>query len=353
VRRKESLVGSSRSGIVRRAAVVAVAVATAVSCSSSTVSHAVPTSVSPAVALTTTASTSTTVPPPLVAALAAWKLDQPWSRAVVLDDNGQLLVFSGLDAAKRSLSRVVRINPGTGQLTAGPKLPRVVHDAAGTMLGTVALLIGGGEQETGYDNVTAVTGPRTGSDIGRLPQPRSDLAAIAVGSTAYVIGGYDGKNLLAAVLATDDGAAFATVGQLDPAVRYPAVASTGGILYVFGGKVAVGQTDAIQRFDPATGTLRIVGHLPMPTGHAMAFVLGGTVYVAGGRVGNGDSDSANRVSADVWAFDPSSGKVDLAGMLPYPVADAGVAVVGDQAYIVGGETNSADAATSSVIVLHR
>lgn len=292
-------------------------------------------------------------PTPLVAEAATWKLDQPWSRAVVLEDGGQLLVFSGLDAAKRSLARVVRVDPGTGRLTAAPKLPRVVHDAAGTRLGTVALLLGGGEQETGFDIVTAVTGPRAGSDIGHLPQPRSDLAAVTVDSTAFVIGGYDGKNLLAAVLATDDGVAFAAVGQLDPAVRYPAVVAAGGMVYVFGGKTAVGQADAIQRFDPATGTVRTVGHLPTPIGHAMAFVLGGRIYLAGGRVGNGDSDSANQVSADLWSFDPARGTVDRAGMLPYPVADAGVAVVGDRAYLVGGETNGADAATSSVIVLHR
>ncbi len=184
---------------------------------------------------------------------------------------------------------------------------------------------------------------------------RSFLAAsmVAVGSTAFVIGGYDGKNLLAAVLATDDGVAVATVGQLDPAVRYPAVVAAGGMVYVFGGKTAVGQTDAIQRFDPATGTVRTVGHLPTPIGHAMAFVLGGTIYLAGGRAGNGDSDSANQVSVDPWVFDPARSTVDHAAMLPYPVADAGVAVVGDRAYLVGGETNSADAATSSVIVLHR
>jgi hypothetical protein len=301
---------------------------------------------------TTVAAPATTAPAkPLTATTASWKLDKAWSRAVVLDDGGQLLAFSGLDAGKHSLSRVVRVDPATGKLTEAPKLPRLLHDAAGTMLGGNAILIGGGEQESGYANVTAVTGPKAGSDLGKLPEARSDLAAITVGDTAYVVGGYDGTNFPPAILATTDGVAFKAVGRLDPPVRYPALATAGGQVFVFGGKTAAGQTDAIQRLDPANGAVSTVGRFPAPLGHAVAFTLDGHIYVAGGRVGTSTSDSGNKVSNQIWSFDPATGAVTPAGTLPYAVADAGAAVVGDRAYILGGETDGADTATNKVIVL--
>ena len=174
---------------------------------------------------------------------------------MVLDDNGQLLVFSGLDSAKHSLSRVVRIDPTSGHLTEAPKLPRVLHDAAGTMLNATALLMGGGEQESGYDHVTAVTGAQAGKDLGHLPQPRSDLAAITAGDTAYVIGGYDGKNLPATVLATTDGGATWTttgVAQLSdtiPTLYGTASATDGSTIVVTGG--AVGYQDDANKAPPA------------------------------------------------------------------------------------------------------
>lgn len=297
------------------------------------------------------APTTTATRGPLTATTAEWKLDQAWSRAVVLDDHGQLLVYSGLDAAKRSLSRVTRLDPTTGHPTDAAKLPKVLHDAAGTSLGEAVLLFGGGEQEAGVRDITAVTGAQAGKVIGHLPEARSDLAAFTLNNTAYIIGGYDGTTLPTAVLATTDGVTLTKVGDLNPGVRYPAVAAADGRIYVFGGKTASGQTDAIQMCDPATHTITTIGHFPAPIGHAVAFTLGGTIYVAGGRVSNASSDSGNNISSQVWSFDPAGATVTPAGTLPYGVADTGAATIGPNAYIVGGE-NQSDAALATVTVLH-
>jgi hypothetical protein len=299
----------------------------------------------PGTALPPTPSVSAAV----VATTASWGLDEPWSRAVVVADGGTLVVYSGLDAAKRSLNRVVRIDPAIGHQTAQPPLPRVLHDAAGTTLAGSIVLIGGGEQETGSREITAVTGLHAGKDLGRLPEPRSDLAAATIGDTAYIVGGYDGKSLAAAVLATTDGTTVTAVGNLNPAVRYPAVAATNAGLWVFGGKTADGQTDAIQRVDPVAKTVSTVGHLPTPIGHAVAFTLNGTIYLAGGRAGGASTDAGNTVTNEIWAFDPAAGAVRPAGALPYAVADAGVAVIADHAYIVGGEKDANDTPVSTVI----
>jgi hypothetical protein len=67
---------------------------------------------------------------------------------------------------------------------------------------------------------------------------------------------------------------------------------------------------------------------------ATAFMLRGRILVAGGM-------RSGRPSATILAFDPATGMTSAAGRLPEAVADAGCAVVGETAYLIGGETGSA------------
>src|SRR5581483_11835695 len=110
--------------------------------------------------------------------------------------------------------------------------------------------------------------------------------------------------------------------------------AAGGI-WVIGGQLGTaesssigGQTDAIQRFDPATGRTVVVGHLPEALGHASALVLSGRLFVVGGRVGATPSDR-------IWAVDTRTGAVRAAGVLPGPESDAGAAVIGSTGWLVG------------------
>jgi hypothetical protein len=50
---------------------------------------------------------------------------------------------------------------------------------------------------------------------------------------------------------------------------------------------------------------------------------------------------AGRPSAAILSFDPATGRTRAVGHLPDAVADAGVAVIGRTAYLVGGETGAA------------
>lgn len=284
--------------------------------------------------------------PPVRAELAAFTLGTPWSRAVALPDGDGILVYSGLDAAKRSIDRIVRIDLPAGRLSERGRLPHRLHDAAGAWIGDTAVLIGGGEQDEGSRDVTAVTGPRAGATLGQIPEPRSDVSAITVDGTTFVLGGYDGTGYPTSVLATTDGAAFRKVADLRVAVRYGAVAASGGVIFVFGGKVPNGQTDVVQRIDPRTGTAEVVATFPAPIGHAVAFTLRGSIYVAGGRVGTADPPATD----EVWSFDPTTSRLLPAGRLPVALSDSAAAVVGDRAYLVGGE-NAAELATVVVVTV--
>jgi outer membrane protein assembly factor BamB len=115
--------------------------------------------------------------------------------------------------------------------------------------------------------------------------------------------------------------------------------------------------NVIQRIDLSTHESAVIGHLPYPLDGAAAVNLGGFIYLAGGQspsvtpsatgVGTTQLDgwatapapaSAGRPVGTIWAFDPGTSTVVRAGELQVPVSHAGVAVQGDSAWLVGGES---------------
>jgi hypothetical protein len=278
-----------------------------------------------------------------------WSLPNPISREVLLPGPGagQLTILGGLEAGGGSASGVFTLNTSNGALTGSGALLGPLHDAAGVVLAGQPLVFGGGVVASSATVQRLPTALGAASQAGTLPQARSDSAAVAIGATAYVIGGYDGGSFDPAVLATTDGSTFRTVAQLPVPVRYPAVAALDGLIYVFGGQTADGEpTAAVQQIDPATGAVRVVGSLPEPLTGASAATLAGTVYVAGGETSAVGGPAPN---GSIWAFDPQSDQLLAAGQLRVPVSHAAIAVLGQRAWLVGGE--SAQGPVSAVQML--
>ena len=256
-------------------------------------------------------------------------LAAPLSGETVVPDRGRLLVLGGLDAANQSASGVFRLDGATGRLSPAGTLAQPLHDAAGAVLGSRVLVLGGGSSQS-TDAVESIGQQSAGQVVGRLPTPRSDLAAVTLGGKLYVVGGYDGLVPSPEVLRTSDGRRFATVARLPVPVRYPAVATEGRTIYVFGGQTATGaSTDAIQAIDSTTGRASVVGHLPKALAHASAIALGGRIYLLGGAIGSGPT-------ALIVGFDPSSARASVAGRLPVPITNAAAATLGHIGYLVGG-----------------
>ena len=108
----------------------------------------------------------------------------------------------------------------------------------------------------------------------------------------------------------------------------------GSTIYLFGGLIAGGEYDgtystAIQSFDVATDSSKLVGQLPSPLAHARAAVVAGQVLVFGGWTPAGASSAIMR-------FDPQTGTVAPAGTLPEAVADEAIATIGDTVYFASG-----------------
>ena len=310
--------------------------------------------------------------------LLPWGLRVPLSRAVVLaGPAGQLLILGGLVRGGASASGIVSLDTSTGVARNVGRLRYALHDAAGAALHGQLMVFGGGTsrslaavQAVAPDGANVVS-PATAAIVGSLPAPRSDASAVNIGQTAYLVGGYDGAQPATAVLASTDGRHFATVGQLPVPVRYPAVAALNGTIFVFGGQAITGPDagkpiDSIQALDPATGSAAVVGHLPEALSGAAAATIGTEVFVFGGDtapapVANaganqpGAPGSARRGTAtastisSIWAFNATSHRLLEAGQLQVPVSHAGVAVMGNTAWIVGGETNGVPAAAVQMI----
>jgi N-acetylneuraminic acid mutarotase len=113
-------------------------------------------------------------------------------------------------------------------------------------------------------------------------------------------------------------------------LRYAAVAATSSSVIIAGGVTSAGPSDRVFSFDPGSGRVRTIGHLPRPLGHAVAFSLAGVVYVAGGT---GASGSALR---GIEAIDLRTGVVRAAGHLPAGLSDAAALVVGGEVWVFGG-----------------
>jgi outer membrane protein assembly factor BamB len=340
-------------------------------------------------------------PDAVEAGVLPWQLNQPISRAVVLPYGGtKLAILGGLVGGTTSASGIYSLDTATGGagLVGGLAMP--LHDAAGARLAGHDFIFGGGSPTTtaavqswpGPGPAGLPAGGSRAGVVSSLPQPRSDAVAASVGKTIYVVGGYDGSSPDPEVLATSDGHTFTNVANLAIPVRYPAVASLGSRLYVFGGQAIAGTmagqpVNAIQMVDPAHHRVSVIGRMTEPLMGASAVILGGHLYLMGGdsttpqvatpgigttQFGTSTSSTNPGVGASgalpdaysvpaagsqprvnlaattptlstvstIWAFDPATHRLLVAGRLQVPVANAGVAAIGSRAWIVGGETGS-------------
>ena len=296
--------------------------------------------------MTPTGTASTGTWPRVVAGRVA-TLPTGLSRTVAVRRGGAIVLLGGLGPGDVTTGRVWRLDVRSRRTTTAGSLAEAVHDASGAVLGGQVVVFGGGAATEVADAQAWTTG--TARVVGRLPDGRSDSAAAVVGGTAYVVGGYNGSAITRDIAATRSGRTFRVAGRLHRGVRYPAVTAFDGAVWVVGGDLATttgttggAQTAAIQRFDPATGRTTVVGRLPQPLGHAMAFTLGGRLFVAGGRSAAGATDT-------VWSIDPTDGAVHRAGRLPQPRSDAAVVNVGDSVWLVGGERTGPLAPLRSVV----
>jgi subtilase family serine protease/N-acetylneuraminic acid mutarotase len=157
-----------------------------------------------------------------------------------------------------------------------------------------------------YDPAT-----NTWNRIANSPQALYQPAAAFLDGRVYLIGGWatgQGGNWTpsAAVYAYAPGSStWSQVASLPTAEGAPMAAVLGGQLYAIGGCTTTGQgsfcqqaSDAVYRYDPATGTWATLASYPVPAGFGACAGLDGQVVCAGGR-----NATSNDLSA-TYLYDP-------------------------------------------------
>jgi len=275
----------------------------------------------------------------VTATIAPFRLPATLSRAVAYPAGDHLLVATGLHDGDRSTNAVLDIDVPGSRVTVAGRLQVAVHDAAGTTLAGIPTTFGGGASTEVAVIQQFAPARRTASTAGALPVPTSDAVAASTDAGVVVAGGYDGFRTLPEVLLLVAPDRIRRLSTLPVPVRYPAVAVDGmdssQRVLLFGGESGGVATTAVQEIDPASGSVRVVAHLPAARTQAMAVSLGGSIFVAGGAAAG---TTGARVFDDVLRYDPTAHTFSRAGTLPYPTSDAAVAVLGQRAYLVGGET---------------
>jgi hypothetical protein len=242
---------------------------------------------------------------------------------------GRFVLLGGLDSADSSSAGIELADRHGVVRTAS--LPLAQHDAQGAQLDGMVYVFGGGSFSE-LDHIVSFD-PARGivRTVGTLPRTQSDVAVTASGGTAYIVGGYDGTSWLDTILAFRPGSAARVVARLPVGLRYAAASAVDGQVLILGGSTPNGASDAVYRFDPATGRVRQIGRLPQPVTHAGAGTVGSFVYLVGGRGGTVDSQTAS-----VWSINPLTGAVRRAGRLPQPLSDTGVISIGGTLVVAGG-----------------
>ncbi len=277
-----------------------------------------------------------------VARMASWNLPFAAARQAAIPlGRRRVLLAGGLLAGDTSTDRVVRVDLRDGRVAAMPPLATAVHDLAGGLAGGRPLVMGGGNT-TERDVVQALRGTAW-RVVGHLPTARSDLGAVEDGEDVLAIGGYYGRGTPRALVRVAGDGSVRVAGLLRRGVRYAATAVSGHTAYVFGGEVHGRELDAVQAVDLRTGRTRLVGHLTVPVGHAMAATVGSRILLMGGRV------SPDRQTGAMWWFDPGTGRLSGAGSLPVPLSDAATATRGHRVWLLGGES---PAATDHVVFVN-
>jgi hypothetical protein len=261
---------------------------------------------------------------------APYTLGAPIQKTVAVASGQKVYIAGGLDSAGTTVGGVFSMDASTGSLHQLGSLPRAVHDAAGSVIGGMLYVFGGGSSSS-FDVVQSFD-PSTGrgSIVGHLPTPLSDLTSSTIGGTTYLVGGYDGTRPRREIYATTNGTSFSVIARLPVGLRYPAVTAVGSTLVVAGGRSVAGPVNTVYAVDTTSGTVATVGHLTVATEGAAAFTLGATAYVAGGQ------DSAGAAITDVAAVDLGGTKVTSERPLGLPLAEAAVAGMSQRALLIGG-----------------
>ena len=288
-------------------------------------------------------------PPPLVQPAGSWKLGpnstyatQQVGAAVL---QNRIWVAGGLTGPDSATANTQFYDPTVGAWGPGPPLPVPLHHAMMAAYRNTVWVIGGFEPQGGdvEGTVSARVLYLNNSETAWVEGPplhhaRAAGAAVVVGNEIVVVGGRTAGSSPADVAPTEifNGTSWHDATGIPVTGDHVAAASDGRYVYVVGGrKLSVADnTEAVQRFDPNTGTWTQLPRVPSPVSDCGVAIVGGRLIVVGG-------ESTGTVFSTVRAFDLTTSTWSTLPPLAAARHGEAVTAIGNILYAIDGAAQPA------------
>jgi N-acetylneuraminic acid mutarotase len=283
--------------------------------------------------------------------------------------NEKVYLISGNSRGNEANSLVQEYDPATGTWRDRALMPSVASHAGSATLNGKIYVVGGFVANVHVGAVNRVFEYDPAADrwraVAPLSAPRGSPGVVALNGRLHAIGGRDPQQKTVATHEVYDPAAnsWQLAAPLPVARDHLGIAVAGGRIHVVGGRTVatVDNTGHHDVYDPATDRWTSASPLPTPRSAGAAFVLDGRIVYAGGECRDAQ---ARTTFTEVEAFDPSTNSwthsdprvgrftAVLQALTPGRHA-AAAAVVGDTAYVFGGNTGCGGTGPSRDVLVFR
>ena len=276
-----------------------------------------------------------------------------------VDKYGRIWVAGGLTGPDSATTKTEFYDPTTGVWSRGPVLPVALHHVMMVSYQNTVYVIGGlevqGSEASGIASARVLRLNEAEGlwvDAPPLHHARGAAAAAVVGNKIVVVGGRTGAT--GGTPAQDvpttevfDGTSWHDAAALPVPGDHLAAASDGTYVYVVGGRKLepAASTAALQRFDPNTGQWTQLTPVPSPVTDCGVAIVGDQLIVVGG-------ESTGSVFGTVRAYNLTSKTWSILASMAAPRHGLAVTAIGSTVYAIdGGSQPGHDAPTSTLQTL--
>lgn len=291
------------------------------------------------------------------------------SEATAAVVNDKVYLISGNSRGNEANSLLQEYDPATGAWRDRALMPSVASHAGAAALNGKIYVVGGFVANVHVGAVSRVFEYDPATDrwraVAPLSAPRGSPGVVALNGRLHAIGGRDPQQKTVATHEVYDPAAntWRMAAALPVARDHLGIAVAGGRVHVLGGRTdaTVDNTGRHDVYDPATDLWTSAAPLPTPRSAGATFVLDGRIVYASGECRDAQ---ARTTFIEVEAYDPSTGDwthsdprigrftAVLQALAPGRHA-AAAAVVGDRAFVFGGNTGCGGTGPSRDVLMFR
>jgi N-acetylneuraminic acid mutarotase len=255
--------------------------------------------------------------------------------------NDKIYVISGSSRGVEANAFTQEFDPATGMWRERALMPSVASHAGVAVLNGKIYIVGGFVANVHVGAVNRVFEYDPAADrwraLATLGAPRGSPGVVALNGKIHAIGGRDPDRNTVSTHEIYDPAAnsWSMAAPLPLARDHLGIAVEGGRIHVFGGRTnaTVDNTGRHDVYDPAKNSWSTAAPLITPRSAGVTFSLGGRIVYAGGEC----RDPQGSVTfTDVEAYDPRTDQWTALPPLQPGRHAAGAVVVGQQAYLFGG-----------------